>query len=286
MKVRSDFVSNSSSSSFIVTCKKQHLDDVAKDLANACVCKDDQYHDPNLAKLNQLNLEFCLKTFRLAFLGNLVLETKKETYSLDTFKKSFGDNDNAVKAWNRYKEDLNDLKNCKNTDENDSDWLRNSYGLDEYDASTDTAVHYEKVKASGIVVSRSIMEYRFIRYDFARKDCDEDRECRVKNIINIAKASLQSHYNAQLIDPIDIYQVTQDTIDNTRDLIRCGWTVELDRWEDLDELEAMLANGDAIFYVRIANSGDGHGDFYIYSEGGADGLSGISGIEVLHSECM
>ena len=85
---------------------------------------------------------------------------------------------------------------------------------------------------------------------------------------------------------IDVYQITKDTVDNTRNLISQGHRVDLDEWEDLDELEARLDGGDAIFYVRIAHSGDGLGDFYIYCDDGADGLDGVSGVEILTSDSL
>lgn len=291
MKTRTDFVSNSSSSSFVVACKKELLKDIAKDLARACVNKRGKYHDKELGKNNQCILDFCLKTFQLAFLGELLLETKEETYSLDYFKHILSipsknmPTTYAEEEWKRYKSILESIKSGK---ENDS-WAKKAYDLDEYDAETDTAKHFEKVYAKDIVVSNSVMESDFNRYHYSNGlDSEETIKKRVQRIIAFAKDKVRrdSYEVEEYFETIDIYQITKDTIDNTRNLISQGYKVEFEEWEDLDRLDAKLDSGESIFYVRIAHSGDGYGDFYIYCEDGADCIDGVSGIEVLASDCL
>ena len=291
MKTRTDFVSNSSSSSFVVACKKELLKDIAKDLARACVNKRDKYHDKELSKNNQCILDFCLKTFQLVFLGELLLETKEETYSLDYFKRIWAIPSKnmptayAEEAWKRYK---NIVERVKSGKEKDS-WAKKAYDLDEYDAETDTAKHFEKVYVKDIVVSNSVMESGFNRYHYSNgPDSEETIKGRVQKIIDFAKDKVKRDLleAEDCFEAVDIYQITKDTIDNTRNLIAQGYKVELGEWEDLDRLDAKLDSGESIFYVRIAHSGDGYGDFYIYCEDGADGIDGVSGIEVLTSDCL
>lgn len=284
MKARVDFVSNSSSSSFVVACKKEFLKDITKDLARACVNKRDKYHDKELGKNNQCILDFCLKTFQLLFLGELLLETKEKTYSLDYFKKIYKKMQatHAEEEWKRYKSQLDRIKTGKEIDF----WIKKEYDLDEYDAMTDTAKHFEKIYAKNIIVSNGIMESSFNRYHYVDgPDSEETIRERVQRIIDFAndKVKRDSLEAEDCFETIDIYQITKDTIDNTRNLIAQGYRVDLEDWEDLDMLDAKLDNGESIFYVRIAYSGDGYGDFYIYCEDGADGLDGVSGIEVLAS---
>lgn len=300
MKARVDFVSNSSSSSFVVACQKQYLDDVLKDLAKSCTNKRSPYHDKALAGRNKCILDFCVRTFQLAFIGKLLVKTKAVKYSLDYFKKIWisGRKDpNASKAaekeWEHYKNVLKSIKDGQSRHGSVYDWEKDAYSLDEYDEATDTAVHYEKTYAQGIVVPNSTMESTFNRYHFngagSRQETAEEIDRRVKAIVEIAKAHVAADRRASAnvcFESIDTYQITKDTIDNTRDLISRGYVVDLARWEDLDALEARIAHGDALFYVRIANSGDGYGDFYIYCEDDADGIDGISGIELLACESM
>ena len=287
MKTRTDFVSNSSSSSFVVACKKELLKEIAKDLARACVNKRDKYHDKELGKNNQCILDFCLKTFQLVFLGELLLETKEETYSLDYFKRIWAipTTTNAEEEWKRYKSILESIKSGKEKDS----WVKKAYDLDEYDAETDTAKHFEKIYAKDIVVSNNTMKSDFNRYHYSNgPDSEETIKGRVQRIIDFAKDKVKrdSLEAEEYFETIGIYQITKDTIDNTRNLILQGYKVELREWEDLDRLDAKLDSGESIFYVRIANSGDGYGDFYIYCEDGADGIDGVSGIEVLTSDCL
>ena len=291
MKTRTDFVSNSSSSSFVVACKKELLKEIAKDLARACVNKRDKYHDKELGKNNQCILDFCFKTFQLVFLGELLLETKEETYSLDYFKRILTipsknmPTTYAEEEWKRYKSILESIKSGKEKDS----WAKKAYNLDEYDAETDTAKHFEKVYAKDIVVSNSVMESDFNRYHYSNgPDSEETIKERVQRIIDFAKDKVKRDLLEveEYCEAIEIYQITKDTIDNTRNLIAQGYKVELEEWEDLDRLDAKLDSGESIFYVRIAHSGDGYGDFYIYCEDGADGIDGVSGIEVLTSDSL
>ena len=63
----------------------------------------------------------------------------------------------------------------------------------------------------------------------------------------------------------DIYQITQNTLDNTRDLMKNGYNLDLSKWEDLDGLQARLDAGETIFAVTVADAGDGEGDTKVYS---------------------
>lgn len=294
MKTRNDFVSNSSSCSFVVACQKDYLKDIAKDLAKACTNKKSMYHDKGLAKKNNLVLDFCLSTFQLAFLGKLLVETKEEKWSLEYFNEIWGKhigNANAIDnpglaEWNRYKKHLEDIKSGKDI----SPWYKENYEDDVYDQTTDTAIHYEKVYAQDIVVSNNVMESTFDRYHFNNSpDSSDVIDRRVEALIACAKEKIDRDYSGKrenFIEKIDIYQITKDTIDNTRDLISRGHKVVLEDWQDLDMLDAKIANRDAIFYVRIAHSGDGYGNFYIYCEDEANGLDAVSGIEILTSESL
>ena len=292
MKTRLDFISNSSSCSFVVACNEKCLDDVVKDLSKSCSDNKSQYHNKGLAKRNKTILDFCISTFQLLFLGKLLVSAKKQKYDLDTCKRIWSSEEShlangssndvsalASREWQHYKDILMKIKN----NEYVAEWEKDEYGMDEYDPLTDTAVHYDKTYASGIVVSNHVMEYDFNRMHYSQ-DTEDDIRNRSAKIVKFAKAH-GSFSSPRIIESLDTYRITKDTIDNTRNLIHCGHDVKLEKWQDLDKLEARIENGDAIFYVRIANSGDGYGDFYIYCEDNAAGINGISGIEVLESEC-
>lgn len=84
MKVRSDFVSNSSSSSFVVAVSKQlDVSTFADQLSECCVDANSEFHSECLQLKNKVTLDFCLNNYSLLFLGDLTLydaaEGKEET---------------------------------------------------------------------------------------------------------------------------------------------------------------------------------------------------------------
>ena len=203
MKVRSDFVSNSSSSSFVVACKKQYLDAIVKDLSKACSCKKSYGHNPKLAATNRRILDFCLNTYQLLFLGSLVIDTKKETYNLEYFNnicKKHSKSDSGLKFWNDYKKEMTKAKN----DPNCYPWIKKEYGRDIYDEDKDEAIHFTDVVASEIVVSNNVMEYRFNRYRYG-PDTPEIILNRVESLIDAAKLNVADGESSSFVGTPEIY---------------------------------------------------------------------------------
>ena len=164
--------------------------------------------------------------------------------------------------------------------------MKKEYSRDIYDEAKDEAIHFTDIVASEIVVSNNNMEYMFNRYHYS-PDTAETISNRVESLVDAAKKTVSNdEKTSSFIGTPEIYQITQDTIDNTKNLIDAGYKVELEKWENLDELNARIANGDAIFYVKIARDGDGYGDYHIFCEDEADGLDAVSGIEILTSDSL
>ena len=82
MKIRIDFVSNSSSSSFVVACHKDYrFDDFVNDVTNECIKHakspyDDAWKD-NLVKINSAILNYGLIANECLYLGNLRVDNEK-----------------------------------------------------------------------------------------------------------------------------------------------------------------------------------------------------------------
>lgn len=69
------------------------------------------------------------------------------------------------------------------------------------------------------------------------------------------------------------YQITKNTIKNTRDMIAANMEVVLNDWEDLDKLEKRLNEGQQIFCIHNNYQGDGWDSDAIYSEDGCKLIS-------------
>ena len=88
MKIRSDYVSNSSSSSFVVVLPKDYnQDDFIDDVVRACSDdKDGDYDDEFVEKLNKFNrrnLDFCMNSYELLFIGELEVGFDPEWNDVD-----------------------------------------------------------------------------------------------------------------------------------------------------------------------------------------------------------
>ena len=252
MKIRNDFVSNSSSSSFIVACAAGYAKKTFKDIAKSCEDKRSEHHDYGLVKRNLRILDFCVNTYQLLFLGSLFLETKKRTWTFEEFKNGWNDEDcndaslrealdkQAIDSWNDFKKNIDKAHAPKCDDE----WLLKEYGRDSFDAVKEEITHYEDIIAEIIVVSNDVMTNTFARYHFKDQNGNElssrkeDIDRRVANIIDLARKQVNDNdYFMEAYHMPDIYQITQDTIDNTRELIAAGYKMTFDKWEDLDDLE-------------------------------------------------
>lgn len=79
MKTRVDFVSNSSSCSFIIAANKQYdfmsmIEDICFDCVEKTECAYDQTYIDRVNHENSVNLYFNLKNFELLFLGSLIVK--------------------------------------------------------------------------------------------------------------------------------------------------------------------------------------------------------------------
>lgn len=281
MKTRFDFVSNSSSSSYIIAFDAYESNNIFNSLAQGCADEDSECHSKSLLTRNRLILDFCANTFQLLFIGSLRIETKKIDYTEETFNHNYCD---AKKEFERYKKMVDESKNS-----HADRWMVATYGNDER-IDDNHYVHYENIDVSEVVVSNDRMEHDFNRYHFDVKNIEpEDQhtiEERAQAIVEAAKFKHENE-NRMLIDKPDIYCITLDTIANTRNLIETGYKIIFDaKWQNLDLLEKKIKDGDKIMYVRVAYQGDGYGDFYIYDETDGRLMDNVNGVEVLGGESL
>lgn len=277
MKIRMDFVSNSSSSSYICAVNGTYVfKQLVKDIARRCINKKSEFHDPSLEEANRRTLEWCIDQFQLLFLGALTVGQQEFKYSKKDVEehaaklhKDLSRNEVysiAKKKWDSMLKQMHT--------ENEA-----TPGSAVYDASTETIVFTDKIIASGLAVDTGTLSHLRLR---AVKNGQFDE----KSWSNVVEQHAKWHEdNIDELPFIDTYSITQQTIDNTRALIAAGKNIKLDGWENLDSIQKRLDLGEKLFAVRICRDGDGKSAYSIYQEDNADGIDSLA-VEILHSEAM
>ena len=292
MKTRQDFVSNSSSCSFVVAINSTYpVKDFAKDLGKACTNSKDEYHDKELTNRNRRILDFCLNTYQLLFLGSIDVGTYEDVVKKADFYDPQDPDDREPRILEGLKEIwdncLDQYKRAKAAPK--GSYLSKCSERDWINEAEDEIHHFYDQQAARIIVDNDTMHYDFSRFHYSdekskdRYDEKPDQvKQRVKQIMKWAKQSCDPKHEGR---QSDCYAITMDTILNTRNLIKSGIKVNLDKWEDRDDLERRLKAGEQLFGIRIAHSGDGYGSYYIYSEENASGIDHLAA-EILTSESM
>lgn len=295
MKTRQDFVSNSSSCSFIVSVKKDYaIKDFARELGEACTNPKSKWHNPELADRNRMILEFCLSTYELLFLGTIQLGEKDVvTYKKDFYNTGYAkDKANEEqfecdmrKIWDDYVDNVKKAQVAGQTSP-----MYQYYGRDTFNDAEDEIHHLGKMTASGIIVDRDKMCYEFNRSNFEKRpgeevEYDERQDqvkYRVKKLLKYAKKRCCIDYCSDNDYP-EIFAVTRSTLLNTKNLLNAGYKLDFARWEKLDDIKRRLDKGEKIFAIKVGYSGNGYGSYYIYSEDDAKGIDGVDA-EILCGE--
>lgn len=282
MKTRTDFVSNSSSSSFVFAVKPSYtLKDLCKDIAASTIKPENEQHDDSLEQSNFTKLMFCLSSYQLAWLGSLAIgrhravESKREL--LDVF--DWQTKEDIDTDW---KHKVHSAKLAKTCPYKVDTWTLRMYKNAEVDDVHDEIAYDEDILVEAPAVLNSIMEDLFFNAPWQSSKTSFERAA---NIVEFAK----NRWMSSTSDTIDMFQITKATVQNTRSLIDAGYVVDLSTIpinKSLEQIESILDKGSKIFCIRVAHSGDGCGDTYIYCEDGADGFNRVSGIEMLGGECM
>ena len=272
MKTRNDFVSNSSSCSFVIALPAGFsLNDFVKQTVRGCLRhagSNDAEFSLKQDELNQAVLNYHLRASELLFLGSL---------RVDGITRKI-DRRNDPAEFDRIKRLINAGEYYGNPDVASED--ENSITL----AFTD--------RVEEIAVESGEIPYITNNCHWG-SDYSADP---MKQAIAAAKIAEFARYYSDYagIDyraksNSDTYFISLNTIWNTRALIAAGKDVVLDKWMDLDKLEDMLKNGIKIFKVHVNNGGDGVSEDALYTFGGWEGedlFDDMTGIDMLYSETM
>ena len=291
MKTRNDFVSNSSSCSFVVAIPsedKYKFKDFVKDLVADCAKNKDQEYGMTKERLQELNdfntrnLDYHLNSSELLFLGTLKVNDKQYTVVRpDINDKKYADSEDD---YNYDTEMFNELQ---------KDIKKTSFGTDTGEKLVEAAE--DKVTVSYPVYANSIafpaldMEYFTRHYSFIdpAKETKEDRKHAAEQIIKLVNF-IKNNEDSGLYHFINThtYFISKQTIWNTRALLESKADLIFDKWEDLDALEKRLDEGQRLFVIKQNNGGDGWDNDAVYALGGWDCKFGDNAaIEVIYSEC-
>ncbi len=267
MKIRSDYVSNSSSSSFIVVLPKDcSLDTFIAEVVKSCTEKQDYDYDKSwieeLDKSNRTNLEYCLNNYKLLFLGYIKLDDSK----YDRIGKECCDK----------------IRACYGIDVGQVGKFGSMLGTVITNEDGHVVIQEPRYE-SEIVVSENAMRRKF--RPWSDDETIEKKKHRIAEMVKSIELGVDGRYESGL-DVIHLYEITKDTILNTKDLIEAGYSIELPKWaKDLDLLMKRLESGDRLFNIYMSQGGDGTSSGKIYATNGWDSyFNSNSDLEILSCE--
>lgn len=249
MKIRTDYVSNSSSSSFVIVVPKEYeFKKFVKDVVRGTVAIKDEFFDEDrmneLKERNVRNLDYCLNTYELLFLGTFCYEYKRSTI------KGGDEVSDFVKSIEFFKKNCPEMFCAKIVSQTEDELVADLPNTADWHA-----------------VSCDLMNGLIRQYQSPGDDDPTFHHSVVEAI-----AEYLSEHSRWGEERPGLFEVTMNTIYNTEALLaERKENIKLDKWcQNLDELKKLIKDGNRIFGIKANQGGDGESCTAIYSLGGWD----------------
>ena len=262
--IREDFVSNSSSTSFIIALNtnecsiKKFVHDVCYNCLNpenekkdaSFSTNDEDSENQQLLDHNVINLRYHLDNTRLLFLGEAYVKDTDRILDIDVVPE-YEEKDYWIQQ-------LNDLK--RRIQQKGKDGI-----LEEWDSKYEI-IDDKKIKATFHHYVGYLTENKYDRdfdfslsYDFVK---DDIRIERIKELLEACydeKITRKNYHN-------NIYIIDKDTIALTEIMIKNGINIRFQDKLGLDVFKKYIEEGKTIMYIEVATSGNGWDCDTIYNE--------------------
>jgi hypothetical protein len=252
--IREDFVSNSSSTSFIIALNTNECS-IKKFVHDVCYnCLDeesiDKLHNEKLMDHNVINLAYHLDNTRLLFLGEAYVKDTDRILDIDVVPE-YEEKDYWIQQ-------LNELRN--HIQKNGKDGI-----LEEYDSKYEI-IDDKKIKATYHYYVGYLTENKYdrdsdfsLQYDFIKDDIRIDHIKELLEACYDEKITRKNYHN-------NIYIIDKDTIALTEIMIKNGINIRFQDGLGLDVFKKYIEEGKTIMYIEVATSGNGWDCDTIYNE--------------------
>lgn len=284
MKVREDFVSNSSSTSFVLSLSKDRgLEDLVEEVAKASVNKKYQYHNDKVECMNYANLLFNLFHYELLFLGSYVARTSEDTIAKRDLPLEvngccvFDENDWQIESRN-----IEMWKKLKDRPDDDIEKLSYSFASKDYIDGDEVLHKFFDYDACRIAVDmkdhfslsrNELLEDLVSRGEASEEQLkiyEEGKQVRLQAIREIScQAAKDDTLGECRMKFPRTYQITMNTLKNTHEMVEAGFKLKFEKWEDIDGLEKRLKDGQRLFFIANDCQGSGWSNDAVYSEEGS-----------------